>query len=75
MTSKSTIKLRIEQLKAMDAFMRTVDDEYLLEPWLSYGVPDEANEEDYESIAADDEMYKDCVNIFKETTQDEDCYY
>ena len=63
--SKSTIKLRIEQLKAMDDFMKSVNDEDLLESWLVYGVPDEASKEDYEYIASDDELYSDCVKLNK----------
>lgn len=75
MTNKSTIKLRIEQLTAMDDFMNSINDEDLIESWLSDGVPDEANEDDYEFIASDDELYNDCVRLFKKTTQNEDCYY
>ena len=68
-------EFRVTQLKAMDDFMHSVNNEELIDSWLTYGVPDEASEEDYEEIAADDEYYANCVSIFKRTVQDDDCYY
>lgn len=75
MAGETTILSRIEQLKAMDAFMHSVNDEELIDEWLSYGVPDEAAEEDYRLIAEEDEDYRECVRIFKRTVRDDDCYY
>ncbi len=75
MASETTIKNRVEQLKAMDDFMHSVNDEELIDSWLTYGVPDEASEEDYRFIAEDDEAYKECVEIFKRTVKDDGCYY
>lgn len=75
MTSETTIMSRMEQLKAMDEFMHSVNDEELIDSWLTYGVPDEASEEDYRFIAEDEEAYEGCVRIFKRTVQCEDCYY
>ena len=71
----TTIKCRVEQLKAMDAFMPTVNREVVLEEWLSYGVPDGGQEEYYEDIAGDDEAYGECVRIFRRMVKDDDCYY
>lgn len=68
-------QLRINQLKIMDEFIHSVNDEELMEDWLSYGVPDEASEDDYRFIAENDDLYMDCVRIFKKTSQDDDCYY
>ena len=75
MPCETTIKCRIEQLKAMDAFMHTVNREDLIEEWLSCGVPGGGQEEYYEDIAEDDEAYNDCVRIFKRMVKDDDCYY
>lgn len=75
MVSETTIKNRIEQLKAMDDFMHSVNDEELIDSWLTYGVPDEASEDDYRFIAEDDEGYMECVRIFQRTVRCEDCYY
>ena len=68
-------QLRINQLKIMDEFIHSVNDEELMEDWLSYGVPDEASEDDYRFIAENDDLYMDCARIFKKTSQDDDCYY
>ena len=75
MMSNSSIDLRVAQLKAMDDFMHSVNNEELIDEWLTYGVPDEASEEDYRFIAEDDEAYRECVEIFKRTVKDDDCYY
>lgn len=75
MASETTIKNRIEQLKAMDAFMHSLNDEELIDSWLTYGVPDEASEDDYRFIAEDEEAYRECVMIFKRTVKDDECYY
>ena len=40
--NKTTIDLRVIQLKAMDDFMHSVNNEELIDEWLTYGVPDEA---------------------------------
>lgn len=63
--NKTTIDLRVIQLKAMDDFMHSVNNEELIEEWLTYGIPDEASKDDYYSIAEDDESYKECIKIFK----------
>lgn len=75
MVSETTIKNRIEQLKAMDDFMHSMNDEELIDSWLTNGVPDEASEDDYRFIAEDDESYMECVRIFQRTVRCEDCYY
>ena len=68
-------QLRVNQLKIMDKFIHSVNDEELMVDWLTNGVPDEATEDDYRFIAESDDLYVDCVRIFKRTTQDDDCYY
>ena len=73
--NKTTIDLRVIQLKAMDDFMHSVNNEDLIKEWLTYGVPDEASKDDYYSIAEDDELYNDCVKIFIRTVKNDECYY
>lgn len=73
--NKTTIDLRVIQLKAMDDFMHSVNNEELIDEWLTYSVPDEASEDDYYGIAEDDELYNDCINIFKRTVKNDECYY
>ena len=78
--NKTTIELRVIQLKAMDdfihsVFIHSVNNEELIEEWLTYGIPDEATKDDYYSIAEDDESYKECIKIFKRVVKDDECYY
>lgn len=73
--NEALIQLRANQLKAMDDFVHSINNEELMEDWLSCGVPDEPSEEDYSYIAADDELYKTCVRIFKRIAIEEEAYY
>lgn len=47
------IAKRVELLKAMDVVVRSLDDEEVMDLWLTNGVPDGADESDYEFIAED----------------------
>ena len=42
---------RVELLKAMDVVVRSLNDEEVMDLWLTNGVPDGADESDYEFIA------------------------
>ena len=44
---------RVELLKAMDIIVRSLNDESVMDLWLTNGVPDGADESDYEFIAED----------------------
>ena len=44
---------RVELLKAMDVVVRSLNDESVIDLWLTNGVPDGADESDYEFIAED----------------------
>lgn len=44
---------RVELLKAMDVIVRSLNDESVMDLWLTNGVPDGADDSDYESIAED----------------------
>lgn len=61
---RDVINSRIAVLKAMDNAMRNMNDEDSMEPWLMCGVPDGADEEDYESIAEDHEAYTEMIELF-----------
>lgn len=47
------IAKRVELLKAMDVVVRSLDDEEVMDLWLTNGAPDGADESDYEFIAED----------------------
>ena len=66
----SVIQSRVAVLKAMDEAIRFMNDEDAMEPWLMYGVPDEACEEDYEDIASDHESYIEMVGLFAGIVKD-----
>ena len=44
---------RVELLKAMDVIVRSLNDESVMDLWLTNGVPDGADDSDYEFIAED----------------------
>lgn len=51
-------------IKAMDTICRALNDERLEELWLTFGVPDGADEDDYETIAEDPCMREDTEKEF-----------
>ena len=69
------IQLRANQLKVMDQFVHSINDEELMEDWLANGVPDEASDDDYNYIASDNELYYGCIKIFKRIAIEDDAYY
>lgn len=62
--SEMEIKERIRKLKAMDEILCLAEDEQVIMAWLMGGVPDEADEDDFESIAKDDTLYFDICDCF-----------
>ena len=61
---KETITTRIKVLQTIDYAIRTMNDEDVMEPWLMDGVPDEADFDDYQSIAEDHDEYTYTVKLF-----------
>ena len=59
-----TLRRRVAALGAMDFLARNFNDERLAELWLTFGVPDGADDDDYASIAEDDQAFKDCASAF-----------
>lgn len=47
------IAARVELLKAMDTVVRSLNDESVMDLWLTNGIPDGADDSDYEFIAED----------------------
>ena len=64
MTKSETLQLRIKELKAMHETMLHLKNEGAYFDWIFLGVPDEPNEDDFESIAESDEEFKDCTKWF-----------
>ena len=54
---------RIIQLRAMHSLMQYANDEMIYMNWI-YLMPDCPSEEDFESIAIDDEQYNECFDKF-----------
>ena len=54
---------RIIQLKAMHTLMAEANDENIYMSWI-YTMPDCPSEDDFESIALDDEQYNECFDKF-----------
>lgn len=58
-----TLTARVEQLKAMHELMRNANDEEIYMVWI-YRVPDEPSDDDFVSIALNDEEYNGCFDLF-----------
>ena len=67
--NKVTKESRVKQLKAMHEVMINANNENIYMSWISCGVPDCPQEDDYEFIAEDDENYNDIVDLFIELIQ------
>ena len=56
---------RIDFLKQMDNYIRyKINDENIIEEWITYGLPDGYDDIDLMEIATDDDLWLDCVNCF-----------
>ena len=62
MTKSETLQLRIKELKAMHETMLHLKNKGAYFDWIV--LPDEPNEDDFESIAESDEEFKDCTKWF-----------
>ena len=56
--------LRMNLLGGMNAYVLELGDEELYDTWFAIGVPDEATEEDLESIALDDDEFTSVCSTF-----------
>ena len=56
--------LRMNLLGGMNSYIRDYINEDAQEEWLTYGVPDEADEETIAEIADDDEQFVEIAHLF-----------
>ena len=59
-----TIEMRVAQLKAMHEVMVNANNENIYMSWVTCGVPDCPQDDDYEFIAEDNERYNETVDLF-----------
>ena len=70
--SKMGIEERVSLLKAMNTIMLNENDEDFIDTWFCLGVPDNASEEDYESIAEEDAAFIDICKEFMKLMRNKD---
>ena len=64
--------LRMNLLGGMNYYIiEHIQDEEEFERWITYGVPDQATEEDLETIAEDAEVWRGCCMLGGELVQSE----
>ncbi|WP_346961323.1 hypothetical protein [Clostridium sp.] len=63
-------KNRVEALKSMHKLMELSNDEELYMVWVQEGVPDCPSDDDFESMAEDDEEYNRTVDLFLDLIKD-----
>lgn len=62
---EQTLTLRMNLLGGMNEFVKTaIQSEFYIDLWQDECISAEATEEDLETIASDNEAFKDCVNTF-----------
>lgn len=59
-----TLPRHIEQLKSMHDLMLLANDEEIYATWIVTGIPDEPTEEDFSSIAEDEQSYNEVFDLF-----------
>lgn len=62
--SKYKTETRVKQLKLMHQLMCTTNDEGLYITWVSVGVPDCPQDDDFELIAEDNDAYNNICELF-----------
>ena len=62
--SNEDLILRMNILGGMNSFVLARGDEDILEDWITYGVQDEATEDDLRAIAEDDDCFADVCEYF-----------
>lgn len=64
MTREELVKTRIEIAKQMNDFIINLGDEEIWEVWITNGIPDEPQEDDYELFASDDGEWNGLCELF-----------
>lgn len=62
--SKEMVGIRIKLLKDMHQYIIEIGDEEIYMDWVTLAVPDEPREDDFESIAEDNENWIYCCKTF-----------
>lgn len=62
--SKEMVNIRIKLLKDMHQYIIEIGDEEIYMDWVTLAVPDEPREDDFESIAEDDENWCEYCSLF-----------
>ena len=62
--NRVTIQYRADQLKQMHNLICHANDENIYDTWIILGIPDEPQEDDFYSIAEDDEDYNAICDLF-----------
>lgn len=63
-TREELVKTRISIAKQMNKYIINMGDEEIWMDWITVGIPDAPTEEDYESIAEDNEEWMDLCKLF-----------
>lgn len=62
--NKYVAESRKNTVRAMDEIVRNFNDEDIIMTWLSVGVPDDADDDDYAWFAENDDEFADLVKLF-----------
>lgn len=71
MTRKELLKTRIEIAKQMNDFIINLGDEEIWETWITSGIPDEPQEDDYALFVIDDDEWNELCELFGTLVKDE----
>lgn len=65
-TREELVEIRKQLLKEMDAYVRNnISDDFVYgNIWAATGVPDGADDSDYQAIAEDEDLWLGCVKTF-----------
>lgn len=62
--NRVTVQYRADQLKQMHNLIGHANDESIYDTWIILGIPDEPQEEDFYSVAENDEDYNTICDLF-----------
>lgn len=71
MTRQELVKTRIDLAKQMNEFIINLGDEDIWEVWITTGIPDAPQEDDYEFFANDDDEWNELCGLFGRLVKDE----
>ena len=71
MPRQELVKTRIDLAKQMNNFIINLGDEDIWEAWITTGIPDAPQEDDYEFFANDDDEWNELCELFGRLVKDE----